>query len=278
MNQDCMSMRDIQMVSLEILKKVTDICDSIGCRYCLMYGTLIGAIRHNGYIPWDDDVDIMMPRPDYEKFLAYLASIDSQFYPLAVFNRNTKKDYLYGITRICDMRYEIHTDNEQVCGMVIFIDVYPYDGLGNDRTDALSLLRRSSEYLADITLSTRSRLDIPKECNWKGKITYVFNWIKHHILGPAFYYRRQEQILQYLPDFDSSDYVGPVAWYFAKPEKVLFEKNFFTDLIKYPFENYEFYVPSQYDRLLTQEYGEYMKLPPEEKRIYHHQYKAFKKI
>lgn len=270
-------MKEIQDVSLEILKKVTDICDKIGCRYSLVYGTLIGAIRHKGYIPWDDDVDIMMPRSDYETLLNYLYSPEVNIAPLAVFNRETNKKYIYGITRICDTRYEIFTENMPDCGMGIFIDVYPYDGLGSDYNDALDRLTRSSQYMKDIVLSVVKRLDVPRSNNWKGKLSYTFSWLQHHLLGPSHYYKKQEEVFKGLSGYNSSKYVGPLAWFFAKPERVLFEKDLFDDLIKVPFGKYMFYVPRDYDKLLSQEYGDYMQLPPVEKRIYHHQYKAYKK-
>ena len=277
MKKECLTMKEIQEISLEILKIVTDICDKIGCRYSLVYGTLIGAIRHKDYIPWDDDVDIMMPRPDYEKLLNYLSSPEVNIAPLAVFNRETNKNYIYGITRICDTRYEIFTENMPDCGMGIFIDVYPYDGLGNDYNDALDRLTRSSQYMKEIVFSVVKRLDVPKSNNWKGKLSFTYSWLQHHFWGPSHYYKKQEEVFKGLSGYDSSKYVGPLAWFFAKPERVLFEKDLFDDLIKVPFGKYMFYVPRDYDKLLSQEYGDYMQLPPVEKRIYHHQYKAYKK-
>lgn len=270
-------MNEIQKVSLHILKTVTNICESQGFRYYLAYGTLIGAIRHKGFIPWDDDVDILMPRPDYEKLLRYLESRKEEIYPLAVFNRNTNKKYFYGITRICDMRYEIDKDNEQNCGMGIFIDVYPYDGLGDDESDALSRLTESSNYMKDVVLATRKRLDVSTEMNWKGKIVYVVKWCIHHLLGPNYYFNKQKKLFEGLPAFDDSRYVAPLSWYFTKPDKVLFVRDIFMNPVKMTFEKYEFYVPGQYDKMLRQEYGDYMELPPENKRVYHHQYKAYKK-
>ena len=72
MDKQPLAMQEIQQISLQVLKTISRVCEEQGFRYTLAFGTLIGAIRHRGYIPWDDDVDILMPRPDYERFLVYL--------------------------------------------------------------------------------------------------------------------------------------------------------------------------------------------------------------
>ena len=107
-----LSVKESQDISLEILKVIADICDKNSLRYSLIYGTLLGAIRHNGFIPWDDDVDIMMPRPDYEKLLKYLKMHISDYDYLRVFNREECKEYPYILTRVSDDRYFIEINCE----------------------------------------------------------------------------------------------------------------------------------------------------------------------
>ena len=125
-----MKMEDIQRVSLDVLKKIAEVCEREGFRYTLAYGTLIGAIRHKGFIPWDDDIDIQMPRPDYEKFITYM--VEHPVENLKVFNHKFVKNYPLGISRIADMRYKIEEKIiDEHCDMGIFVDVYPIDGLAN---------------------------------------------------------------------------------------------------------------------------------------------------
>ena len=131
-----LTMKEIQAVSLEILKQVADLCEELHLRYALIYGTLIGAVRHHGYIPWDDDVDIMMPRPDYDKLLDYLSS--HKLPNLTLFNRQTCPEYPYMISRISDDRYILEMENEESVGMGIFIDIYPYDGLGKTKEESVN--------------------------------------------------------------------------------------------------------------------------------------------
>jgi len=131
-------MREIQLVSLEILHTVATICEEQNFRYSLIYGTLIGAIRHHGYIPWDDDVDIMMPRRDYDQFLEYMKIHRKEYPDLRIFNLDECKEYPYMITRISDDRYIIKMENEKPYGMGVFIDIYPYDGLGTTEKEAVT--------------------------------------------------------------------------------------------------------------------------------------------
>ncbi len=273
-----LEIREVQKVSLEILKFVANICESHNMRYWLAYGTLIGAIRHKGFIPWDDDVDIIMPRPDYERFLSFCQDEDNKSVMgvYEIFNRNVNKNYLYGITRVCDSRYEIVKADEKNCGMGIFIDIYPYDGLGNDKNTALKKLYKTRFYCDTIADMIKKGKTIPPTLNFKGKIAYILNMIKQHVLGLN-YYHNKLNLLRENYSYDSSDFVGPLMWYFTKPEKVLFPRDFFDVLIRVKFEDAEFFVPEKYHDMLTQEYGDYMQLPPLEKRIYHHQYKAYKK-
>lgn len=269
-------MEDVQKISLAILKFIANICEREGFRYCLMYGTLIGAIRHKGFIPWDDDVDIMMPRPDYEKFLRYAYSHKDEFAPYEIFNREVNSEYIYSITRVSDSRYIIDKEDEKNCGMGIFIDIYPYDGLGDDKANALKILARTNYLCNKIIDITRTNIKIPKTLNLKGRIAFWLGLRFSTLRGVDYYINKLNKNKKNFT-FDSSTYVGPAMWFFTRPEKVLFERSLFDNLIKVPFEDGEFFVSADYDKLLTQEYGDYMKLPPVEKRIYHHQYKAYKK-
>ena len=91
-------------------------------------------------MPWDDDVDIMMPRPDYDQLLNYLYQNINKFPNLKVFNHDVNQKYPYMITRISDDRYRIVMANEKPYGMGVFIDIYPFDGLGNTEEEALKYL------------------------------------------------------------------------------------------------------------------------------------------
>ena len=274
-NRHKLDIKEIQSVSLGILKRVADFCDSMGIRYVLAYGTLIGAIRHKGFIPWDDDVDIMMPRPDYDRFLSLFIINKDKLKDLEVFNRTTNRKYPFGITRVCDMNYEIITYNEINCGMGIFVDIYPMDGLGKTYDESLSKLEKSHALCDKIALLTRKKIYCPHQPNIRKQINYIRRKLLYMIKGEDYYFSLLNDNVVSC-DYENSDYVGVASWVF-NPTKDMYEKSIVEDRIIVEFEGMEFYAPKEYDKCLRITYGDYMKLPPVEQRIYQHGYEAYEK-
>ena len=126
-----LSIEEIHEGTLGILKKIIEICDEINVNYFLAYGSLIGAVRHGGFIPWDDDLDIVMLRPDYEIFNQYCLKHERELYPFKLINRKNEKKYPYNIARFNDLRYRDIYENVQEYDSGMFIDVYPLDGAGH---------------------------------------------------------------------------------------------------------------------------------------------------
>lgn len=270
-----LTIQEIQRVSLEILKEVADLCEELHLRYYLAWGTLIGAIRHKGFIPWDDDVDIMMPRPDYDKLLEYLYT--HKLPNLTLFNRTSCSEYPYMISRISDDRYILEMENEKSVGMGIFIDIYPMDGMGATLEEALKLGAYTDRMSSLCYQATREHYAIETT-------TSVFRKI---IKRPVFLYAKmvgkdkfQNSIETYMMkhklDYDSSEWVGDLVWLSGGAKEIL-KREWLDAYEMAPFEQYEFRVPKMYDPVLKQTYGDYMKLPPKEQQIGHHYYKAYRK-
>lgn len=259
-----------QKVSLNILKSTTDICEKLDLRYFLIYGSLIGAVRHQGFIPWDDDVDIMMPREDYNRLIKYCNKNKKELKGLEIFTPiHGQQNYPYMITRISNPNYKIEIKNETSYGMGIFIDIYPFDGLGNDLRKALQIEKKGDKISSLYYLSTRKHYS--KE-NTKGIVKNIIKFpafIFSKLIGKSYFQNKLFELAN--TEFDHSKYVGCATWA-SGGIKDIFEREWFEKYIYLNFENYKFRVPYCYDKVLTHIYGDYMKLPSKKDQIGHHFY------
>ena len=131
-----LTLRQMQEGALNILKKLDGICREQGLRYFLFYGTLIGAIRHKGFIPWDDDLDVAMPRPDFDRLVAYCRQHRQELLPMRLMTVDDNPQYVYPIARFSDTRYRVKYQGIRDYGLGLFVDVYPLDGCGNTEEEA----------------------------------------------------------------------------------------------------------------------------------------------
>lgn len=268
-------MQDIQQESLQILDVISRLCDQLNLRYYLAYGTLIGAIRHQGFIPWDDDIDIMMPRQDYHALLTYLQEHPVEIAPLEVFSNYNCPDYPYMITRISNSKYVLDVHNEKSFGLGLFIDIYPLDGMGNTEEEFTKLKNKASRYSSLCFLSTRLRCE-------KGNTKSL---LKRLIKYPAFLFAKlygKQRCMNKLETmaktccYDDSNYIGCLVWG-SDGVKGVFPKEWFASTVDVPFEGRSYHAPAGFDQVLRRLYGNYMQLPPEKDRIAHHFYKAYQK-
>ncbi len=143
-----LTLAEIHEGTLEVLKRFISVCDQIGVQYFLAYGSLIGAVRHHGFIPWDDDLDVIMLRPDYEKFREYCNKHEGELTPFRFFDRHNTPDYPYTIGRFCDTRYRmVRNDNVPDAGQGMFIDIYPHDGAGNNNDKRWKSILKKKKHL-----------------------------------------------------------------------------------------------------------------------------------
>lgn len=257
-----MTLKDIQGVSLDILQDIHDFCIKNEIKYTLGYGTLIGAIRHKGFIPWDDDIDIIMLRPDFERFFStYKSEKYVSYCP------NTKTNILtFG--RVCD-QYRTHVESKTPWSTEdtgVWIDIFPYDGLPSDINqfrEELIPLQKSFKQERDYRIIKASKFS--KSSGLKYNVTLFLKKImcsfininnlvsKHVVLAKAH-------------NVDECDYVGAKC-YVGYGVKEHHSKESFNDFVLMPFENRLFYVCNGYNEVLTNIYGDYMELPPVEQRV-----------
>lgn len=271
-----LTMKEIQQGSLEILKKIDAICKQEKLRYCLAYGTLIGAIRHKGFIPWDDDIDIMMPRGDYNRLVQYFVDHKEELKPFEIMNKDTNKKYPFMISRISDSRYMLDVDNEEPYGIGLFVDVYPLDGAGNSVEEYTKRKNQSSRYASLCFLSTRKTV---KRENTASFFKYLLKFPAFFLakfLGRDYFMRKLDGIEKEC-DYENSKYIGCMIWASDDGIRGIFPKEWFDEMVDVEFEGCSFKAPKEFDKVLSHGYGKYMELPPENKRIAHHYYDAYLK-
>lgn len=251
----------------EILNAFHEFCGEHKLQYYLTGGTLLGAVRHRGFIPWDDDIDVCMPRNDYEKFLDLFDSAGKRFKVVSIRN----KDYYLPFAKIVDTTTRLVEMVDSEFELGIYIDVFPIDNMSNDYQKAFELYKSVTKYrnalmIKNIKLSKRRAL-YKNFMLLSGKtLLYIVprKWILKKIDEKSQIYRAN----------DATAYVGMVCAAFYGKREIL-KDEWFTERCLLEFEGGRFWAPKGYDAFLTQLYGDYMQLPPEEKRVTHHDNKAW---
>lgn len=266
-------MREIQFeemkkIELNILIYFTEVCEENNLRYYLGGGTLLGAVRHKGFIPWDDDIDVMMPRPDFQKLLSL--SINNENYNII---KPGTAGYYYNFAKLVDTRTILEEKGIKVIdGLGVYIDIFPLDGMP-ETPDARK--KRFKELN-----SIRKRIN--NTCLLKPK----FHRNPFAYLNACRIYNSNKNIdlsslqKKYLDSalknsFDDSEFVFAAGGAYGARD--IFPGKWFEKEIELQFENLSVKAFNGYDFYLTQLYGDYMTLPPEDKRVTpHHSIVYFK--
>ena len=270
MNRE-LSLKEVHGYTLTLIQKLDELCRQLDVKYVVWYGSLLGAIRHKGFIPWDDDFDVIMPRPDYEKFAAYCRTHEKELGSYRLIDKNTRSDYPYNIARFSDTSYHMILDGYSDAGMGLFLDVYPFDGIGDDPEQARKkILWRKKLYAIGWNSAIRQQaVETRKGLKEQLVKRLIYLWAKHK--SPHYFYRLYDKLAD-LYSYEGSSYVTEVVW---DMDFVPIKKEWLDDLIRVPFENITVPVPRAYDTVLTLLYGDYMTPPPVEQQVPTHSYRLY---
>ncbi len=273
MNEQALTLEQIHQGTLEILKKIIVICDELHINYYMAYGTLLGAVRHQGFIPWDDDLDILMLRPDYDKFVDYCYANEAALFPLKLMGPDNTPDYPFNVWRFCDLRYRMESEEVSDAGMGMFIDVYCLDGAGNDPEEAVRKIGKQKWFYTSSLLSAVHPRYSPSTRGILGNLVKFPGYCLAKLLGARFF---QNRLLKLKDTFslEDSQYVVNMIWEWPMKPNLKAHYQSYTYL---PFEGIQVKVPVAYDTVLRNSYGDYMVLPPEDKRAPHHAYSLYRK-
>lgn len=254
---------ELKEIQLDILDHVSKFCEAKGIRFFLDSGTLLGAIRHKGYIPWDDDIDIGMLRPDYERFIKTFNAENSRYQFYSIEN-NPKFYYPFG--KVLDTETLLYEPDENGLKLSVNIDVFVYD---NAPLDKRLLERGYNKRDFYRTLSQLRTIHTRPRGNFiRRSAVYAVRAILK-VFPKNFFVKK---IVKVAKSFKTeTGYIGNFTGY----ERILCEKTIFDKSIEVEFENKKYPAPIGYDKWLKALYGDYMQLPPEDKRVSHHSFVAF---
>lgn len=261
--------RKVQEISLEIVKNFIEICEKHNLRYYFIGGSLIGVLRHKGFIPWDDDIDIGLPRKDYEKFLEIADKELNEGYFIS--SHKTDPSWYFNMVQIMDKETVIEICSaEKPRKCYVWVDVFPIDGLPSNKINRLVHAKRVMIYRYLIQLGNidtqvdKNRINRP----WYEKsILTFFKLFKIQNLIDSEKYLEKLNLLAQKYDFYSSEYAANLLGRYREREIV--PQRYFGIPEKCIFENIEVNIPEDSHSLQTALYGDYMKLPPENERVGH---------
>lgn len=256
------SIQELKKLQIMILRDVASFCEQEQISYFLAYGTALGAVRHHGFIPWDDDIDIMMPRPDYERFLALFNKKHQSYYH--VYSFPADDNYSLPFAKVGDTRTDMFEFLYKKDDFGVYIDIFPLDGIQG------GVQIRQMKFLS-MLLNTKKAL-LGKHRSLLKNSLIVFGKIILFAVSKRRILKKMNRISNSL-SYEKASNVCVLCSTTA--EREIFDKRLFTDYVYVPFENYQFRVPSNYDQYLKQCYGDYMTLPSEEERQSTHLFKAW---
>lgn len=259
-------MTELQNKLLNMLKWFHIFCEKNNLRYYALGGTMLGAARHKGFIPWDDDIDVGMPREDYEKFIFLCKNQKNQKYILEDINSGNQ-DYIYGYAKIYDVSTTFIEKARINIKRGIYIDVFPLDGIGNFSDDINSIFN---------PIYYRYQFVVARTCalNKERKLYKNIFIILARMIPELFI--SNKKIIQDIDklckknNYDDCEIIGNLLGNWGIKE--IMPRKYMGKPTLYNFEDTYIYGAEEYDLYLKNLYGDWHKLPPKEKRVTHHDY------
>ena len=265
-----LTLKETQSALLEMLVEFDRICREHNLRYTLSSGTLIGAVRHKGFIPWDDDVDVYMTRPEYEKFIKLLQEEDVLPAHLT-YSKDRGKGAYYCFIKLLDTRYPLRSSNHQEV-KYLFLDIFPIDGTADTAEERKKQYKKEQTWVILAGISQWYTMD-----RWWGFIAYIIGfWL---YIGVNIFVPRSlciRKMNEYATKYEYGKTKMVVyhnyGWLRGAVPTEVYEN--YTEL---EFEGKKFMAVADYDLLLRNTYGDYMQLPPVKKRRSRHYIRIYRK-
>ena len=268
---------ELKRILVEGLCVFKDVCQNYGIMWFLAYGSLIGAVRHKGFIPWDDDIDVLVPRSDYENLRKYIDDINTNSSNWELLSYTDNQEFLMPYMKFCNKRTVV-TPSRFSNGFIygISLDIFPLDF--SDEPDAI--IEKNVKQIK------KQLHDLEHRAHKFGIIKTGFIFAVKRLIKMFFYYinNKQDELIAAYSDVDKylsklSKSNGANDFYSFDLYNSIWKRNMFlgeNDEISYvEFEDHIFNAPYNYDAVLRVTYGNYMELPPTEEQVTRHTFEAY---
>ncbi len=256
-----LTLKEIQQHSLKVLLHVHEFCVAHDIHYTLAYGTLIGAVRHKGFIPWDDDIDIIMTRENFERFVMEYES--SEDFKLVA--PHDKKSYI-AFARVCDNKDTLVACRTPWSAYTtgVWVDIFPMDAIDDDENRHKARYEKIHKQWAQLAIPRGAKSSFSKQWGLKGNLKILAK--KLLSLNGCGVRKQVEAFLAEIQDktYANSSHCAQLA---CCDEWGFYEKKDFEEYTTLEFEGHQLMVIKEYDKVLRILYGDYMQLPPESSRV-----------
>lgn len=258
------SFEERRAVALEILRYINKICRENNIQYTLFSGTALGAIRHGGFIPWDDDIDIALLAPEYARLIAILSK-DNRYRLLLPENGKYNRFF----AKLCDKNsYVLQNNYHDIEELGIWVDIFPLNNAGDSLIEA-------QKFAQNCQKQDKKFVDFVGAKHYYQASRKSYELIKLPLyfmpaqLYRAAWQRNKGKVLEFIQSKNSqpTQFVSSNA---VCAGCEVYEKDLFEHLVEVPFEDGSYLIVRDFDRLLSVKYGDYMTLPPERERVPHH--------
>ena len=263
-----LTLEELKVIEFDILKMFDSFCKENDIKYFLAYGTLLGAVRYKKFIPWDDDVDVLVPREDYERLISLFK--DSEKYHLFAFEKDNR--YSFPFAKLCDMdtrKEEFGYANN--LGLGVDIDIFPLDFWDDDFEKAKKEVKYIKSNMMYLGLSKLAKSDSHNPIK---RLIKSFIMLFCKFLGSEYFVKKITKKSNN-PAQKGSRHIGAKSWC-VYGERGIHSSKSFSGSVEIEFEGQLFPAPVGYDEYLTDLYGDYLPEPPKEKQKTHHSFKAYK--
>ncbi len=253
-------MTELQSKLLAMLKWFHGFCIEHGLRYYALGGTMLGAVRHKGFIPWDDDVDVGLPRSDYNKLVELSDRIEQPY--ILETPQSTAKEFVYAYSKLYNTETTFIEKGKRNIKRGIYLDVFPLDGLGNSEKEAADRFKKTAHLVKKLAVRVspiRKGRGFAKNC-----AVALSRCIPQWIINDKKLAQKLDRTASE-KDFDDSVFVGNLVCNY-KPRNIL-RRDYFGTPKLYTFEDASIYGAEDHEGYLTQVFGDWRKLPPEDQQV-----------